>query len=195
MDATGAACDPWHPELQARYAMAPAPATASVGDPATALSLGLVAFDDLLRSADVTVAGSGTPLAAESLGACLLDEPWGWGDPDRPWRPCGGHLPLRAAEGDLRVDGGSGQGMLVVDGDLELTGGARYHGLLVVRGVLRVESGSTFEGMVLAGGGVSLGGGATLRGSACWAVRALDAYRESWGRWVRIADPARIGPL
>src|SRR5690606_8147956 len=54
--------------------------------------LGLLAFDSRLARTPVRVDGSGSPSPTEAGGACRTEEAWGWGDPDRPWRPCGAHL-------------------------------------------------------------------------------------------------------
>jgi len=188
------ACEPWIAALRQRYAAAPLSLVADLPDSAAAPALGLLTLPMLLQTAPVTVSGTGTPAPAEGRGACLVDAAWGWGDPDRPWGPCGDHLPMRAAEGDLVVSGGVGQGLLVVAGDLTLRDGVRLYGMVVVGGGLRVEGGSAFEGLVLAGGGVQLGEGSTLTGSACWAVRALAAQRDVLGRFLQVSTAGPIGP-
>jgi len=186
------ACDPWLPALQQRYAVAPLSLVADLPDSAAEPALGLLTLDSLLQWAPVAVSGTGTPAPAEALGACLVDAPWGWGDPDRPWEPCGGYLPMRAADGDLTMSGGVGQGVLIVAGNLTLRGGARYYGLLVVRGALRVEGGAEFVGMGLAGGGLLLDAGSSLTASACWAVRALAAQRDALRRQLEVSV---VGPM
>jgi hypothetical protein len=187
-------CDPWLAALVAHYAAVPiaivAPAPDTVGFP----RLGLLDFDALIASARDSVGGVGTPAPAEALGVCLVDEPWGWGDPERPWRPCGQHLPLRASAEDLRVRGGVGQGVLLVDGDLTFESGVRYFGLVLVRGTLILEGGATFEGLALAAGGLRVASGAAVRGSACWAVRALAAQHDVLQRLVPVPGTGRLGP-
>ncbi len=93
------------------------------------------------------------------------------------------------------MDGGVGQGVLVVDGDLTLTAGARYYGFLITTGEVRLEGGAVFEGMALAGGGILVDADARVRGSACWAVRALAAHRETFGRLLPLPGTGRIGPF
>jgi len=188
-------CDAWLDALNAHYLAHEVPAVATLPDSASPPGLGLLEFADALAAAPVAVAGSGTPAPTEVLGVCLTDEPWGWGDPVRPWRPCGALLPLRAASGDLLVSGGAGQGVLIVDGELTLAAGARYYGLVLSSGALRLEAGSVFEGMALAQGGVYVAEGATLRGSACWAARVLAAQRPALGRFVPLRSVGRVGPL
>jgi hypothetical protein len=188
------ACDPWLAALASRYSAEPLSLVAELPDSAAVPSLGLLDLPSLLESAPATVSGTGTPAPVEALGACLVDAPWGWGDPDRPWGPCGGHLPMRAAAGDLVVSGGVGQGLLIVQGDLTLDDGARYYGMVVAGGALRVETGATLEGLALAGGGLFLGAGSSLRGSPCWAVRALAAQRDALARLVEVSAAGPIGP-
>lgn len=192
--ASPSSCDPWLVELGQRYATAPLAPVGPLPDSAAVPTLGLLNFTSLLDLAPVMVSGTGTPSPTESFGACLVDAPWGWGDPDAPSEPCGGHLPMRGASGDLTVDGGGGQGLLVVEGDLTVRNGARFYGMAVVGGSLALEGGAQLEGMVLAGGGASVDAGATLTGSACWAARALTARRDILGRLVPVVSVGAIGP-
>jgi hypothetical protein len=190
-----ASCAPWLGDLEARYAASPLAAIGVVSDTVGAPALGLLDFGSIVDAAEIGVAGPGTPGPVELLGACAADEPWGWGDPDGPTRPCGPHLPLRAASGDLLVDGGVGQGMLVVDGDLTLRAGARYYGLVLVTGALRLEGSATLAGMAIALDGAHVGVGSRVRSSACWVVRALAAQRPALGGLRVVPGVGRIGPL
>jgi len=187
-------CDPWQGELDGRYAATPLPIVAPPRDSTAPLTLGLMDFERLAAAAPVAVAGSGTPMPVEAFGECLEGQPWVWGDPDQPGRPCGGHMPMRYADGDLDVLGGAGQGLLVVAGDLTLTSGARFYGLVIVRGVLSLAGGASLEGMALARNGLDVDPSASLVGSACWAVRALAASRAALGSFVPVPG-ARIGPM
>ncbi|MGE0160947.1 MAG: hypothetical protein AB7T31_16210 [Gemmatimonadales bacterium] len=186
------ACDPWIDTLAVRYAGDPLDAVARLAPPDTAPRLGSLDFGDLLAAATVEVAGTGSPQPSETLGTCDALEPWSWGDPDHPWRPCGGDLVLRAARGDLEVTGGAGQGVLLVDGDLTVGGGSRFYGLVLVRGALRVRGGGQLIGMAVATGGAYVASGSAVRGSACWATRALAARRADLGA-LRLTEG--VGPL
>jgi hypothetical protein len=89
----------------------------------------------------------------------------------------GHHYPVPPASfqrvpGALTLNGGLTRGLLLVEGDLVLAGGARFHGLAVVLGALRTgPGGGSILGAVLAGSIVedpSLPGSLlTIRYSAC----------------------------
>jgi hypothetical protein len=155
--------------------------------------LGLLAFDSLMARVAVSVSGPGAAEPVERLGECQVGSPWNWGDPERPASPCGGHLALRSAPRDLRVEGGAGQGILIVDGDVTFAPAARYYGLVIVSGTLRLEGGALVTGAALASRGAHVAEGATVRGSACWVARALAAHRGTLGRTVLL--DASIGPM
>jgi hypothetical protein len=188
-------CAPWLGELQAHYAASPLAAHGIAADTLGGPGLGLVAFGSLMAAAEVRVVGAGTPGPVESFGACAVDEAWSWGGRDHPGPPCGSHLPLRSAQGDLVVQGGVGQGVLVVDGDLTFTSGARYHGLVLVRGVLRLDGAATLQGMAIALEGAHVGAGSRIGASACWALRALDAQRAALGGLRAVPGVGPLGPL
>ena len=143
-------------------------------------ALGLLSFEDLVAGTSVAITGTGVPLASEWAGVCSTEDPWNWGDPEWPAGPCGAHIAVRRAADTLRVTGGSGQTMLVVEGDLLLSGDARLYGMVVASGVVTLEDRSEFHGMVVAQGGVIVEAGATVRGSGCWAARALRAGVTQW---------------
>ena len=187
-------CELWQDALLTRYAASPLSVVTSLPDTLTSPALGLVDFEALLSAAPLPVSGSGTPTPLDAFGVCALNLPWGWGEPDRPDRPCGAYLPIRAAADDLVVDGGVGQVLLVVDGDLRLERGARLYGLMIASGALVLEGASSFEGMAIALGGLALAPGSTLRASACWAVRALDAQRSALGGFLPVPG-GRLGPF
>lgn len=105
----------------------------------------------------------------DASGACDASAPANLGDPLRvlgPDSPCAAFFPVVHAYGDLRLTGGAGQGMLVVDGNLTLLAGARFTGVLLVRGSARFEDGAQLDGMALANR-VSVADGSAIRYSAC----------------------------
>ena len=168
-------------------------------DPALAegvpLRAGGAGWSDLASVAAKTYAVGGqglvvVPAPAQSGTACDRSAPDNWGEPLRPpaVAPCTGYFPVIHATGDLTIAGGRGQGVLLVDGDLVLTGAAEFDGLVLVRGSLTaVGAGGRIRGGVVVavtGGAraVSLEGG-SIGYSGCALVAAL---RDAW--------PARLLP-
>jgi len=148
-----------------------------------------------LVTAGSPVGARGRPRPAQSGGACDDLDPWNWGDPDEPSRPCGDYWPLKQRVGSLELDGGGGQGILAVDGDLTLLGGAYFRGLVVVTGEVVVEDGSRLEGRVIALAGVRIGVGSVVSGSADAAYEALRRARAAGSvRVVSLHPAARLGP-
>lgn len=184
------ACVPWATRLEEAYPLGSTPAVGFIDAP----HLGHIDFAQLMTVPDVDVFGVGTPGPRESVGVCVTDDAWNWGDPEDPDRPCGAHLALRRAAGGLEVEGGTGQGILIVDGDLILRGGAHFYGFMIVAGRLRVLDGAVFTGIAIAYGGLEVGSDAAIRASACWAVRVLAAHRPTLGRPVSLHSARRIGP-
>jgi hypothetical protein len=84
---------------------------------------------------------------------CLLADSLNWGEPHKsgPFAACGGYYPVIHSPGNLTLTGGRGQGILLVDGDLEVGGGFEFHGLVIVLGTVRNgPGGGTIIGALLA---------------------------------------------
>jgi hypothetical protein len=81
-------------------------------------------------------------------GACDVEAPLNWGDP--AGGACGGWAPIVHVAGDLRLDGGVGQGILIVAGSLTIGAAAEYHGVVLAGGGVRVEPGALVRGAVIA---------------------------------------------
>jgi hypothetical protein len=169
--------------------------------PDTVAAVGVVArpASGLLTFARVSAVAdrggwAGTPGPVEAGGVCDFGSPWNWGDPIRPYRPCGGHFPIKGRVGPLVVEGGQGQGVLVVDGDVTLQGGTVFHGLVLASGRVDVLEGSVVEGRIVAFGGVVVESGAAVVGSPVRAEAALDAARARLGSAVLLHPATRLGP-
>ncbi|HJU69390.1 MAG TPA: hypothetical protein VJ650_14210 [Gemmatimonadaceae bacterium] len=120
-------------------------------------------------------------------GACDTANPLNWGEPHKVVigspGPCENYFPIIYAPGDLKINGDRGQGILLVNGALEVTGGFQFYGLIIVRGELRTAgTGGHFNGTVLAanvavGGELTsnntVSGNATFRYSSCAMMSAL----------------------
>ncbi|MEP7065328.1 MAG: hypothetical protein ABI889_04780 [Gemmatimonadota bacterium] len=116
-----------------------------------------------------------------SGGACYTADPDNWGDPmhtNPATAACQTYFPIIYAKGDLKITGGVGQGILLVEGDLSVQGGAEFFGPVVVRGSLQTAgTGGHFHGGVMAANvdleQSSLLGDAEIQYSSCALTRAL----------------------
>lgn len=146
---------------------------------------GAVDWATLAASADLELGAGSVSTAA---GGCSAT---GWGTTGDAG--CGASPRVVHATGDLTVDGGSGAGVLLVDGRLRVTGAFRYTGLVVARGGIEFDAdGSAVTGAVVAGtpsgsgSAVRLNGATTLRASRCAVWQSLVANatpRPAPGRW------------
>ena len=63
---------------------------------------------------------------------------------------CSGHYPIIYAQGDLTLTGGSGQGLIIANGTVRLSGSAAFAGLVVVQsGSLQLDNTAVLHGRVL----------------------------------------------
>jgi hypothetical protein len=84
-------------------------------------------------------------------GDCDIGHQQNWGDPLDPTGQCGAYYPVIYVNGDMTVNTGYGQGLLLVEGDLSAQGGFEFYGIVVVRGSLKsAGTGNKFHGGVLA---------------------------------------------
>lgn len=155
------------------------------GDAATLDRWGAADWTTLVAAAEIELP-AGSAVAAE--GGCA---PGSWGTTGESG--CGATRRVVHAAGDLTLSGGSGAGVLLVDGRLRITDAFRFSGLIVARGGIDFEGGgSTITGGVIAGpaggGGpaVRVEGATALRASGCavWESLARGAIpRPAAGRW------------
>ncbi|MDQ3136576.1 MAG: hypothetical protein M3Q93_03195, partial [Gemmatimonadota bacterium] len=106
-----------------------------------------------------------------------------WGEPTVKTDPCFNYFPIIYHYGNLRLQGGRGQGILLVEGDLTATGGMVFYGPVFVTGTLSTSGnsgqGAKFYGGVIAGNVAlddltKLAGGALVNYSSCAIKRALQ---------------------
>ena len=150
-------------------------------------SFGSVSFTQLFAEANVRVSGiqPGISPALDTLGRCDFKISSNWGEPSAGTSTgaCFGYFPVVAAAGGTRISGGRGQGILLVDGDLDVSGGFEFYGPLVIRGRLAsFGNGGRFMGGILLlddlGLGSSLDGSSIAVYSSCGLLRAeLGAAR------------------
>jgi hypothetical protein len=117
-------------------------------------------FQQLRQQATITLPGGNyngmTPTTAGSPATCNRANTSNWGE---PWRaPAGGrvsqcetYVPVILVNGNLQMQNGRGQGILLVDGDLDIRGNVEFTGLVIVMGEVKTNgTGSKITGGVLA---------------------------------------------
>ncbi|MGI8617838.1 MAG: hypothetical protein ACR2L6_01955 [Gemmatimonadaceae bacterium] len=134
--------------------------TAAAADTTTYFNFADETFTSLTRYATKVYTGGPTltqiaPVLT-ATGTCDRNAAENWGAPTRsvPASPCESYFPIIHAVGNtsaLKLRGGAGQGILLVDGDLEVQSGFSFQGPVVVRGVIKtIGSGANFSGAVMA---------------------------------------------
>ena len=157
----------------------PVDSSEAVGD--TALYLG--PYNDLVEMATL-VLGNGTmspaPAATlDSIPVCQTAIQTNWGEPENVVTACKDYFPIIYRPGNLRLQNGRGQGILLVDGDLELAGNFTFAGIIMTRGAFRASHGTNdVYGTVLAANAllddINLAGTPQVQFSTCAINRALQ---------------------
>jgi hypothetical protein len=76
-----------------------------------------------------------------------------WGDPADLPGACGNYYPIIHIDSNAKLDVGRGQGILIVDGDLEIKGNFEFSGVVIVTGSFHMEgTGSKLNGTVIVQG-------------------------------------------
>lgn len=130
--------------------------------------------DAALQLAADAVLSAPSP-SLDAAGECDVARTDNLGDPLRVLgtaSSCADYFPVLHAPGNMRIAGGAGQGMVLVDGNLTLGSGARFSGVAVVRGVLEITEHSELIGAILASS-VVVNDGSRVSYSSCAVERAL----------------------
>lgn len=108
------------------------------GSPGSLNQLGAVTWTSLAAHASHFLPATAivTPTARLTSGPgvaqCDTAAADNWGDPSRA-TPCANRFVIVHALGDLIMDGGAGQGVILGEGDVELRNGAQFFGLVLTR--------------------------------------------------------------
>jgi hypothetical protein len=140
------------------------------------------------------------PTTTGSPVICNVGNNRNWGEPKESGSPvtqCQSYFPTVYFSGDTHISGGRGQGILMVNGDLDITGGFEYYGVVLVRGALSSSgTGGHITGGVLAANidleQESILGNAVLTYSSCALSKvqnggAAGAQMRSRG-WVQLVQ-------
>jgi len=152
-------------------------------------------FYSFLGSRTNTITNSNPPatVPTTSGAACNKTDIYNWGEPRRGGAAvvaCQDYYPIvYHGAGTLKLQGGYGQGILLVAGDLWMSGGFEYTGLIIVLGEVRTTgTGAKVTGAVLSnnfyGDQSSFGGNPTIQYSSC----ALGAVLEDTAAGIPIAQ-------
>jgi len=150
---------------------------------------GDVTYDQLAAMATITLPGqnfANSIAPAVTNGACDYTVLTNWGSPTTPAAPCGNYFPIIHLTGPVStINGQEGQGMLLVDGSLDIQGGFQFYGITIVRGSVKTAGGggspAHFWGAIMVQDTVqfadtvnNFSGGATMLYSKCAIIKALD---------------------
>ena len=116
-------------------------------------------------------------------GVCDKTVLTNWGDGDNPTAPCGNYFPIIYATGEITLNNTQGQGILLVNGNLNVQGSYQFYGIVIIQGDLKTAGGGTTEahfwgGVMAKNADLSvqnLSGKATLNYSSCSILAALQA--------------------
>src|SRR5216117_1832233 len=161
--------------------------TPAASDTNTYFNYGNSNYWSLANSANLVYPGGTSlngvlPIAAgATCVASLL--PANWGEPNHatPASPCETYFPTIHVLGDLSVNTGRGQGVLLVDGDMTVAGNFVFTGAVIVRGGLKMSgTGNKITGAVMAASvsvndDVALSGNTSLQYSSCALQASLSA--------------------
>jgi Tfp pilus assembly protein PilX len=168
---------------------------------------GDVTFDELKQNADIVISST-TPqkpeptLTGGTPQRCNVSDMNNWGEPRRSpdayVAKCTTYFPIIYASGSqLKMSGGSrGQGLLLIEGDLEIVGGFEFAGLIVAKGGIKINgNGNKVTGALLAQDVAiddqnSISGNTTLQFSSCALNKAIQgsAFGEplAYRSWVQL---------
>jgi hypothetical protein len=131
-------------------------------------------------------------------GVCNTANSMNWGEPHQdpaaaldddyleyPLTHCWHYFPVIHIDGNAQIGGGGGgggrgQGILLVDGNLNINGGFEFYGMILVRGQIETQgNGNRVMGSIRATGSTDLessdyAGGSILRYSSCAVSRAQN---------------------
>jgi hypothetical protein len=121
------------------------------------------------------------PVAVGTI--CTKSSTMNWGDPARhsPVAACEPYFPVIHVTGDLKATGGTGQGILLVDGDFTKAGNFNFTGIVIARGTIKsTGSNNGVTGVEMAasidlGDAVTLAGSTKIQYSSCAVAKALSA--------------------
>lgn len=153
------------------------------------LDFGGVTWDELVSMADHTFPSTttvnNTSPTLDADGNCDRSDRNNWGDPANPSEPCGNFFPIIYAAQDLKLNSSAkGQGIMLVEGNVEFKGGYEFYGVVIAKGeFVTAGTGGHVNGGVIAtnasiheddDGESDVTGNAVVTNSTCAAQRAIE---------------------
>lgn len=111
----------------------------AAADSNTYVRYGSESWNSLVANADLKFPGGtlGNDIYPSGTAtSCNYSDKYNWGEPNRPgtFAACYGYFPIIYVAGDLKLTGkGRGQGILLVNGNLQINGTFDFSGVIVVR--------------------------------------------------------------
>jgi len=154
----------------------------------TFTQFGDLSFTDLAAMADKTLPGGtyngigptyNAPVPPSTTQTCRRTDLSNWGAPTAvSTNACFNYFPIIYSSGDLHLTGGTGQGILLVDGDFTVDGGFEFYGPVIVKGTASSQgTGGHIYGGLLAGNAdlslTTITGNSVVDYSACALQRAV----------------------
>ncbi|PYO38659.1 MAG: hypothetical protein DMD29_12520 [Gemmatimonadetes bacterium] len=153
----------------------------------TFTQFGDISYASLAAAANVQLSGGNYKVDPVVAGtACDRTVSTNWGDGMNPTQPCGNYFPIIHVAGSVTLNGDQGQGILLVDGDLNIQGSFVFYGIVLVQGALKTAGGGStdahFYGAVMAASVDltlnTLAGNATLQYSKCAITNAMEGTQS-----------------
>jgi hypothetical protein len=150
-------------------------------DPRNYDTFGTDTWASMIARANVRVTGNISPSPTGSSTTCNTFSS-NWGEPRRGMGTVAGcmdYFPIIYSPGDLDLQTGRGQGILIVDGRLRIRGNFEFVGLILVRDEFEAEGNMSLHGAVMSRNAdnaeTRVRGNGTLMYSRCAVDRALGA--------------------
>ncbi|MFL5562138.1 MAG: hypothetical protein ACJ79K_11735 [Gemmatimonadaceae bacterium] len=168
----------------------------AAGDTGSYVKYGDESWQTLVKNADVILPGDVDPSPVAANGKCAYSLT-NWGEPMRgagAVTQCQNYFPIVYATQTLHINNGRGQGILLVEGDLQVNGNFQWDGLIIVKDDFNKGNGTpNISGAVMArnadfsDGGSILTGNSTFQYSKCalesalrGSARLLPAKKRAW---------------
>lgn len=162
----------------------------SANDTSVATSVAKVngMFSTLAGMADLSLSPAAVPGSIAPVLAghtCDKTQSANWGDPtyapsgiDGTSHPCAGYFPVIYVSGSMTLPTGSGQGVLLVNGNVTFSPGFKFYGVILATGTAKAtgsSNGNIFGALLAEAGTSNLTGNERLDYSSCAVTLAAEA--------------------